>query len=84
VSLWCGTSVGAINAAAFASLADLPADPQAQQAVAPWEGLRKQDVTAPIVGRGGVRMLLRPLAIRSRWPASGSRVCSIPLRWRKP
>jgi NTE family protein len=59
VSIWCGTSVGAINAAALASLAHLPADQQAQQAVAPWEGLRKQHVIAPIVGSGGARMLLR-------------------------
>jgi NTE family protein len=34
VSIWCGTSVGAINAAALASLAHLSADEQAQQAVA--------------------------------------------------
>lgn len=59
VSIWCGTSVGAINAAALASLAHLPADQQARQAVALWEGLRKQDVIAPIVGGGGARMLLR-------------------------
>ena len=59
VSMWCGTSVGAINAASLASLADLAADEQAQHAVALWERLRKQDVMAPIVGTGGARMLLR-------------------------
>ena len=59
VSIWCGTSVGAINAASLASLAHLPADQQAQQTVALWERLRKRDVIAPIVGSGGARMLLR-------------------------
>ena len=59
VSIWCGTSVGAVNSAAFASLADLPAGEQAEQAAAPWEALRKDDVIAPIVGSGGARMLLR-------------------------
>ena len=59
MSTWCGTSVGAINAAALAALAHLPADKQAQQAAAPWEALRKHDVIAPIVGSGGARTLLR-------------------------
>ena len=59
MSIWCGTSVGAINAVTLASLAHLPADEQVQQAVALWEGLRKQDVLAPLVGIGGVRMVLR-------------------------
>ena len=61
VSIWCGTSVGAINATVLASLAHLPADQQSQQSLALWERLRKQDVIAPIVGSGGARMLMRML-----------------------
>ncbi len=59
VSIWCGTSVGAINAAVLASLADLPAEEQVRRALATWEGLRKQDVIARMVGPGGARMALR-------------------------
>jgi NTE family protein len=71
VSIWCGTSVGAINAAALASLAHHPADKQAQQAVAPWEALRKHDVIAPIVGSGGARTLLRLVAHTLGLPGVG-------------
>jgi NTE family protein len=59
VSIWCGTSVGAINAATLASRAHLPAKEQVRQAGLLWEGLRKQDVISRIVGPGGVRMALR-------------------------
>ena len=59
VSIWCGTSVGAINAAVLASLAHLPVDEQVEGALAIWKGLRKQDVIARIVGPGGGRMALR-------------------------
>src|SRR6516225_8764630 len=59
VSIWCGTSVGAINAAVLASLAHLPAEEQVRRALATWEGLRKQDVIARMVGPGGARMALR-------------------------
>jgi NTE family protein len=59
VSIWCGTSVGAVNSAAFASFAHLPAVDQSERAAAPWTALRKHDVIAPIVGIGGARMLMR-------------------------
>jgi NTE family protein len=59
VSIWCGTSVGAINAAVLASLAHLPAEHQVRRALATWEGLRKEDVIARMVGPGGARMALR-------------------------
>ena len=59
VSIWCGTSVGAINAATLASLAHLPASEQADAAVSLWTQMSKHDVIAPMVGRGGARMLLR-------------------------
>ena len=71
VSIWCGTSVGAINATVLASLAHLPADEQAQHALALWQGLRKQDVIAPIVGSGGARMLLRLLGHSLGLPGVG-------------
>ena len=59
VSIWCGTSVGAINAAVLASLAHLPVEEQVEGALAIWKGLRKQDVIARMVGPGGARMALR-------------------------
>jgi NTE family protein len=59
VEIWCGTSVGAINAAALSSLAHLPADEQAERALALWRELTKQDVISPIAGVGGVRMIAR-------------------------
>jgi len=62
VSVWCGTSVGAINAAAFASVADRPAGEQVESVLEIWRAIRKQDVVAPIVGTGGARMLLRGIA----------------------
>lgn len=61
VSIWCGTSVGAINATAMASLAHLPAAEQTAAAVGLWGELRKGDVMSPIVGPGGVRTLMRVL-----------------------
>jgi len=71
VSIWCGTSVGAINATVLASLAHLPAHEQAQQALGLWQGLRKQNVIAPIVGSGGARMLLRLLGHSLGLPGVG-------------
>jgi NTE family protein len=71
VSIWCGTSVGAINATVLASLAHLTGDEQSQQALAVWERLRKDDVIAPIVGSGGARMLLRLLGHTLGLPGVG-------------
>jgi NTE family protein len=62
VSVFCGTSVGAINATTLASLAHLPVAEQVEQALARWRDMRKQDVIARIVGGGGARTLLRLLA----------------------
>jgi NTE family protein len=59
VSIWCGTSVGAINATALASLAHLPVKEQVSQTLALWRAMRKQDVISPIAGRGGARILTR-------------------------
>ncbi len=59
VSIWCGTSVGAINAAKLASLAHLPASDQIAEMEDTWGRVRKEDVLARIVGRGGARVLLR-------------------------
>ncbi|HWF25312.1 MAG TPA: patatin-like phospholipase family protein [Solirubrobacteraceae bacterium] len=62
VSVYCGTSVGAINAATLASLAHLPVREQVDAALALWRDLRKGDVIAPIAGGGGARTTLRLLA----------------------
>ena len=59
VSVWCGTSVGAINATMFASLAHLAVPAQVEQALARWRQMRKRDVIAPLTGRGGLRTLMR-------------------------
>ena len=61
VSIWCGTSVGAINATALASLAHLPVSEQTRTVMALWREMRKDDVIAPIVGSGGLRTAARVL-----------------------
>ncbi|HWF52360.1 MAG TPA: patatin-like phospholipase family protein [Solirubrobacteraceae bacterium] len=62
VSVYCGTSVGAINATTMASLAHLPVEEQVSEALRRWRELRKRDVIAPIAGGGGARTTLRLLA----------------------
>jgi NTE family protein len=62
VSVYCGTSVGAINATTLASLAHLPVEEQVKETLTRWRDLRKRDVVAPIVGGGGARTLMRLLA----------------------
>src|ERR1700684_2230968 len=59
VAIWCGTSVGAINAAALASLAGEPADVAVGRIEEIWREMRKRDVIAPLVGTGGLRTLFR-------------------------
>ncbi len=59
VSVWCGTSVGAINAAAYASRAHLPAREMVDLAQELWLGMRKKDVISPIIGTGGIRTMFR-------------------------
>jgi NTE family protein len=61
VSVWCGTSVGAINATMLASLTHLPLEARLERAERNWREMRKQDVISPIVGRGGVRTITRAL-----------------------
>jgi NTE family protein len=75
VSVWCGTSVGAVNAAAFASRAHLGAVEQTELARTLWSGMRKRDVMAPIVGSGGVRTLGR--AVGNIVGAPGAGVASL-------
>lgn len=61
VTLLCGTSVGAINAALLASLAHLPAQAQAELTLERWRSLRREDVVAPLLG-GGLPLQLARLA----------------------
>lgn len=49
VTLLCGTSVGAINAALFGSLAHLPVAAQVELAIERWRGLDRSDVIAPLL-----------------------------------
>lgn len=62
VSVWCGTSVGAINATTLAALAHLPAHEQTGRALAFWRAMRKRDVIAPLAGGGGARSMVRLFA----------------------
>ena len=50
ITICCGTSVGAINAALLGSLAGLPGHQAAAQLLDTWRGMRKADVIAPIFG----------------------------------
>jgi NTE family protein len=49
-AIFCGTSVGAINAAYMASVAHLPGGAQAEGLVRTWRAIRKGDVIQPLVG----------------------------------
>jgi NTE family protein len=52
VSIFCGTSVGAINASMLASSAHRPADEVVAGGLAHWRTMRKGDVIRRIVGTG--------------------------------
>jgi NTE family protein len=52
VTIYSGTSVGAINAVVLAAMAHRSADAQASALVERWRGMRKTDVIARIVGPG--------------------------------
>jgi NTE family protein len=68
VQIWCGTSVGAINATAMAALAHLPHREQVGTVHEIWRQMRKDDVIARIVGPGGLRTLARALGQGLRVP----------------
>jgi len=59
VAVWCGTSVGAINATMLASVAHMPVKEQMQAAIAYWRAMRKRDVIASVTGLGSARALMR-------------------------
>ena len=71
VSVWCGTSVGAINAAGLASLADAPARAQAAEIEEVWRSMRKHDVMSHMIGRGGLRTLIRLIGHGLGIPGAG-------------
>ena len=50
VSIFCGTSVGALNSALLGSLAAEPVETQVEGALDRWRTMRKRDVIAPIIG----------------------------------
>ncbi|HEY5187910.1 MAG TPA: patatin-like phospholipase family protein [Solirubrobacteraceae bacterium] len=68
VDIWCGTSVGAINATAMAARAHLPPGEQVGHAEELWRALRKDDVMSPIAGIGGVRTAARLIGHGLRVP----------------
>lgn len=55
VTVYCGTSVGAINAAALASAAHLGPVEQARMLLETWEGISKAEVTGRLIGPGMAR-----------------------------
>jgi NTE family protein len=59
VSVFCGTSVGAINSALLASLADVAVEERMEAARGHWSALSKGDVIRPMVGLGLPVTLLR-------------------------
>lgn len=58
-TIFCGTSVGAINAAYLGSVAHLPVAEQVERGLAHWQGLSKRDVIRNVVGPGLPRTALR-------------------------
>lgn len=52
VSIYCGTSVGAINGTALASHAHLGPTAQASALLETWQGISKQEVTGRLIGPG--------------------------------
>jgi NTE family protein len=58
-TIFCGTSVGAINAAYLGSVAHLPADEQVRQGLEHWHAISKKDIIRSVVGLGLPRTLLR-------------------------
>jgi len=58
-TIFCGTSVGAINAAFLGSVAHLPADEQVRQGLAHWHAISKKDIIRSVVGPGLPRTLFR-------------------------
>ena len=50
VTIYCGTSVGAVNAAVFASRAHVPVSDQVHDGLEHWRGMRKGHVIRPVVG----------------------------------
>ena len=72
VSIYCGTSVGAINVAMLASRAHLPARESVAQAVDMWRGLHTNDVLARGAGvraaLNGLRLAVESALGRSRRP----------------
>lgn len=58
-TIFCGTSVGAINAAYLGSVAHLPADEQVRQGLEHWHAISKKDIIRSVVGPGLPRTALR-------------------------
>ncbi|MEV4423071.1 patatin-like phospholipase family protein, partial [Patulibacter sp. NPDC049589] len=58
-TIFCGTSVGAINAAYLGSVAHLPAEEQVRQGLEHWHAISKKDIIRSVVGPGLPRTLLR-------------------------
>ncbi|HET8731221.1 MAG TPA: patatin-like phospholipase family protein [Moraxellaceae bacterium] len=67
--MFIGTSAGAINAVLFASLAHLPADVAAREALRLWREVSRRDVVHSIVV-SGLNALFRYLAQLAGWPVA--------------
>jgi NTE family protein len=58
-TIFCGTSVGAINAAYLGSVAHLPVHDQVQRGLDHWRALSRKDIIRSVVGPGLPRTLFR-------------------------
>jgi NTE family protein len=58
-TIFCGTSVGAINAAYLGSVAHLPVEEQVRRGLEHWKGLAKKDIIRSVVGPGLPRTIFR-------------------------
>ncbi|CAB4943295.1 unannotated protein [freshwater metagenome] len=58
-TIFCGTSVGAINAAYLGSVAHLPVEEQVRQGLEHWHAISKKDIIRSVVGPGLPRTVFR-------------------------
>ena len=58
-TIFCGTSVGAINAAYLGSVAHLPVEEQVQRGLDHWQAISKKDIIRSVVGPGLPRTVFR-------------------------
>lgn len=79
-TIFCGTSVGAINAAYLGSVAHEAASDQVHRGLEHWRALSKGDIIRTVVGPGLPRTLLRFAGDVLEVPGCAWPACSTPRR----